>query len=238
MLKKILYTWFCLSVGFTCAQQIHVQEQVFLKLVMSAKNGVFLPFDKAIAAGADINIQDPITGKTPLMLAVLRAPWSIPWFLAHGASVDAKDNDGNTAAHHAILSSRSEYLELLFRCGQRYARSSCLSANNEGKTPLILAAFHGEPMALGYILSYYGEAINDVDGEGNTALHWAFIGYIHDSVDFYGKKEAYLKVIDMLEKSDSSLTIRKNKYGLMPCDLLYNSVRGMEKKEPEKCFIL
>ncbi|KAF2117391.1 ankyrin repeat-containing domain protein [Lophiotrema nucula] len=68
-------------------------------------NGNTLAARKLLQAGANINDQSAVGGHTILHDAVLRydlTGWHIPLLLAHGASTELRDPDGNTPLHVAI----------------------------------------------------------------------------------------------------------------------------------------
>jgi hypothetical protein len=225
----------CLSCGYIGAQQI--REQTFLDTVVSVREGELSVFDKVFKQGSDINIRDILTGKTPLIVAIERAPLAVPWFLERGASIESADNEGNNAVHYAVMCSRSDVLKLLFETDKREGnfivnRPVCLAPNNDSDTPLLLAAFKGDYVMVQMILDYYHPSINDMDTEGNTALHEAYLGFMDDThADGYHRRvERYELVIDLLKKTDCSLVSTTNVYGLKPSAILAQSDRTLQTR--------
>lgn len=127
---------------------------------------------------------------------------------ASPGSVNAKDEHGNTAAHHACIVYQEAMWDLLFRYGPDLEL-----ANNAGQTPLMVSAMgrlvsikQGEPVpdemppqgvppfhaagwegnvngAIGFLIS--GKVrINDQDRYGNTALHYASARGMSDFIKF------------------------------------------------------
>jgi ankyrin repeat protein len=77
---------------------------------------------------------------TPLMIAALEGDTeTVRTLLAHGARVNAKDNEGHTALMFAVINSHSEIVKALLRAGARVnARAG------DGGTALMLAATNGD----------------------------------------------------------------------------------------------
>lgn len=71
-----------------------------------------------IAAGSDLNEQEPIVGSTPLISAAVFGKTEIARALIEaGADVNIKNNEGSTALHSAAFLCRMEIVEMLLANG-------------------------------------------------------------------------------------------------------------------------
>jgi ankyrin repeat protein len=163
-----------------------------------------------IEAGADVNTADA-DGMTPLLLAsqwydaeVIRS------LLAAGASINAKDKKGQTALIHAYQNGRPTDVSLFTRAGaslkERDAKgwtalmyaayrhfpaeemkalidagADVSAVNEEGQTPLMLAAQAGNAGAVKMLLENgMAGAVNASDRRGRTALMYFRQGYTYE----------------------------------------------------------
>ena len=155
-----------------------------------------------LRAGADVNFPD-FTGLSALILAVTDKCEinCVSSFVAAGADVDARDNDGKTALTWSVHHEHAECIENLVQAG-----ADVNLVNYDGSTPLTVAAqgshdkhieillragadvnfpdFTGlSPLILAAIekcnencvanLVSAGADVNAQDSQGNTALTWA-----------------------------------------------------------------
>lgn len=71
-----------------------------------------------IAAGSDLNVQEPTVGSTPLISAAVFGKTEIARALIEaGADVNIKNNEGSTALHSAAFLCRMEIVEMLLANG-------------------------------------------------------------------------------------------------------------------------
>jgi ankyrin repeat protein len=147
--------------------------------VITSRFGMHERFGRVVQlccnAGADVNAVDH-TGCTPLLLAVKNTGswyWRYGRFplqalLDHGANIDAEDEDGLTALHHAARESLDTAVIaiLLAHGAQINAR------DRRGRTPLHLAARHNSRLKLDVtqLLLDHGAEINARDSQGLTPL--------------------------------------------------------------------
>ena len=115
----------------------------------------------------DVNARDR-RGKTPLMLASMHGLVEVMAALMV-KRVEAVDNDGATALHHAIHNKEAQAALFLI---QREPSCDVNARDSKGKTPLMLASKHGlvEVMAA---LMVRGANVEAVDNDGHRALHHA-----------------------------------------------------------------
>ena len=85
-----------------------------------------------IAAGTDINLKDPISGSTPLILASTFGKTDIAKILIDAnAELNIKNNEGSTALHAAAFFCHVEIVKILIEAG-----ADKTLKNNYGATPL------------------------------------------------------------------------------------------------------
>ena len=87
--------------------------------------------------------------------------------VSRGADLLARDREGNSAVHHAVLTSRLEILDWLLRAG-----ADVEGPNRQGRSPLHLAAASGSYEACRLLLER-GASLEVSDEQGNTPLHLA-----------------------------------------------------------------
>lgn len=85
--------------------------------------------------------------------------------VAHGADINAEDNEGKCPLHYAAGKGRSDLAELLLASG-----AMVNAADNVGKTPLHDAAFRGCADVAALLLAN-GANVNAKDNAGATPLH-------------------------------------------------------------------
>ncbi len=118
-----------------------------------------------------------------------------------------KDKTGATALHYAALFSQVESMQILCRS---YAAKPSI-ADNQGNTPLHVAASRGEIKACEFLLSLVPQVdINAVNQEGNTALHLAIMA-------------GHIDLARMLLLNGANPNCR-NQSGQLPCDLEWQHV--------------
>uniref|UniRef100_A0A915KIS4 Notch n=1 Tax=Romanomermis culicivorax TaxID=13658 RepID=A0A915KIS4_ROMCU len=147
---------------------------------------------KLIVNNPDLNVQIEKTGDTALATAIkLCRLQVVKVILSNGGDPNIPDTSGNVGLHHAILMNNFEIVEYLIE----YGRDLNLEArNNDGCTPLILAARQGNGSAIIQLLLSNKASVSAQDNEGNTALHFAAslddIEAVKCLVNFGGNKDA------------------------------------------------
>ena len=108
-------------------------------------------------------------GRTPLHLAaIFGSVETVRVLLEHGANVVVEDNDneGKTPFHLAATSGSVDTVRVLLEHG-----ANVVAEDNEGRTPLHLAAISGSETV--HILLEHGANVAVEDNEGRTPLHLA-----------------------------------------------------------------
>ena len=120
--------------------------------------------DVLLIAGAEV--EACLYGKTPLMVsAELGDQETARVLLDNGASMTAKDNNGQTALHLAAREGHNNVVGLLIDWG-----ADKEAADNKGQTALHLAAVNGHEINARLLLDR-GAEIEARDNEGRTVLH-------------------------------------------------------------------
>jgi ankyrin repeat protein len=88
--------------------------------------------------------------------------------LNHGADISEVDSNDRTALHMAIKKIYNAGFELLLE-----RKANVNIADNEGRTPLHLAAYYNNERFCNALLKREGIEVNLIDKEGNTALDLA-----------------------------------------------------------------
>lgn len=122
---------------------------------------------------------------TPLhtaMYSELR-PYLVKTLLDNGVSINAQNKLGDTPLHIFIDRNpypKEEVFEILLLLKQYGADFSI--KNNEGLTPLLIAAKQSNVKIVKYLLDVCGANSNETDAEGNSALHIAVKRNYYDMV--------------------------------------------------------
>jgi ankyrin repeat protein len=125
--------------------------------------------------GADPNLPNPDDAGTSLHAAAFNMhPRVTQVLLAHGAKVDARDENGRTPLWHAAFEKGQRSLDVARALIAAGADPN--AADQEGETPLIRAALEGNaPMTK--LLLDAGAKPNIKDQDGHTALVWVIRDY-------------------------------------------------------------
>ena len=109
----------------------------------AAKHGSLSKVKDLLQQGAEVNSRGEQSGgwMTPLMVAAdQHHPEIVVYLLAHGASINARDSDGNTALHTAADVGSTRVVKILLDKGANYHLK-----NNYGSTPLWIAIHTAYP---------------------------------------------------------------------------------------------
>ncbi|EAY02571.1 ankyrin repeat protein, putative [Trichomonas vaginalis G3] len=99
--------------------------------------------------------------------SIFNIPSLFEYFLSHGANINEKDEDGETALHLAAQHNSKETAELLLSHG-----ANINEKDEDGETALHLATNENYPEIAEVLLSH-GANINEKNKYGKTALHLA-----------------------------------------------------------------
>lgn len=158
-------------------------------LMLVYKTGNFALAKELVEKGASVNVQDPQTGKTPLIQAAFEGKDAqYNFFLQHGASVTSQTKEGITALHYAAGGDDPEFIEALIKKG---ADVNAQTVN--GLTPLEAAVANGSSANVPLLLAS-GADIDRRNNEGKTALHIAV-------------EKGYNEIASLLIKSGASIRI-------------------------------
>ncbi len=145
-------------------------------------------------------------GETPLTCAAMHGRDAVvARLLALGADVGLRDRYGNSAAHRACYGKHWSTLTLLLDAGAPFN-----ARENEGWTPLMLAAEQGAARCVAVLVDRGGDALelDAVENEhGWTALHLAAID-----------DRLHLQILPLLLDAGANPTIRDS-YGDTPLDV-------------------
>ncbi|EAY17848.1 hypothetical protein TVAG_010720 [Trichomonas vaginalis G3] len=177
-----------------------------------------------ISQGVDVNATDNKLHRTALKMAALTGnKEAITLLVSHGAKINSIDLNGGSILDYVAPSCDKELIEFFIENGADITSTNLHSAansnnyvcaeilishgvnvnskNNDGSSPLIIAAKHGYVEIVKLLLSH-GAFINETDNEGKTALYLALR---HNSID----------IVKLLISHGADVNI-KNNIGLSP----------------------
>lgn len=167
----------------------------------AATSGSAADLDAAVKSGADVNAHESRDRNTPLHTAAMAGNVdAVRFIIAHGAAIDAVDEDGRTALMMCLHNSRDAAAVVLVEAGANLevadrtrntalmfaarrgqvgaikamvARKVVLDAqNSNGKSALHFAAEHGQIDAARELVSA-GASAKVRDTRGRTPIDWA-----------------------------------------------------------------
>ena len=163
-----------------------------------------------LAAGADPSCRDR-ESVTPLQLAATgRDVAMVRALLEAGADTEAKDANQQTVLFSAIRARGHGVVRVLLEGGAD-AEARCM----KGTTPLMRAAFEGDPLGLELLLLLgKGAAVDARDRHDKTALHWALSFGLDNDEQFpdeqfpEGEVEMRLEVVKLLVAKGADVEAR------------------------------
>lgn len=150
---------------------------------------------------SDINLPTKSDLRPPLHLAVFGgSDIMVRLLIEHGADFKSRDIYGNTALHVAVQTDADSIVELLLDESRKSHNQSIVNeGNNDGWTPLHLAAYRGNTSTC-KILLQYGAYIDCQTKSGKTPLHWASIKSNKEVVTLLVEHSADLEATDRSER--------------------------------------
>lgn len=145
------------------------ENQIFFH----ALTGDYKSLHWALHNGVSVNIIDPVTTDSPLMIACRKGHSDIVKLcLEYGARNDPHPEFGHTALHAAIISQSYDCARTILETAAPSDADHMISnlADPTGQTPLHIAAYLGSPLLVELLLSHGGR-IASIDMEGQTPLH-------------------------------------------------------------------
>jgi ankyrin repeat protein len=142
----------------------------------ACKEGTIESVKALVLHGADVNTGNDY-GETPLMYAHSK---DIAGFLvSKGAKLEARDNGGETALHHAARHGYADVVEFL--AGLLVSKGAKLEVrDNDGETALHHAASHHHADVVEFLISQNFK-VNEQNREGETPLYLAIDGLSEDT---------------------------------------------------------
>lgn len=131
--------------------------------------------DYLLAKGADINVGKN-EGGAPLLMALAKAPlpesFVLDWVEKRKADIRVTDNWGRNALHYFAMNGifAANDPDLKNERDKYYRLLDLNKQDNDGYTPLMLAAYNQKSKAVKYLLEQPNIQLNLTNKEGNTAL--------------------------------------------------------------------
>ena len=167
------------------------QDEKDKELIKATQKDDAVKITDLLAAGADINASDKLSGFTPIVIATVRNNLEIFKLLQEaGADLQQIDKRNNTLLHHAAFENDAEIGAILLAEGDfdLEARRS-----QYGFTPLLVAAFEGH-VEMVELLVEHGADIEAGDDWGDTPLNVSAWNGKHDVVEKLIELGAILEV--------------------------------------------
>lgn len=152
----------------------------------------------AIAAGAEVNVEDD-SGAMPLVYAASnKNPEIVSALIAAGAKIDARNHRGSMTPLMVTVGRQGcnpEAITRLLKCG-----ADVNATDNSGHTPLILAARSGSLEVVAALVKA-GADVNVKTGDGTTPLMLAAIHNKPETIAALLKMGAEVNVMDKMSKT-------------------------------------
>lgn len=151
----------------------HVISTVENQIFFHALTGDYQSLHWALHNGVSVNIIDPVTTDSPLMIACRKGHSDIVKLcLEYGARNDPHPEFGHTALHAAIIAQSYDCARTILETAAPSDADHMISnlADPTGQTPLHIAAYLGSLLLVELLLSHGGR-IASIDMEGQTPLH-------------------------------------------------------------------
>jgi len=151
----------------------HVISNVENQIFFYALTGDYPSLQWALHNGVSVNIIDPVTTDSPLMIACRKGHSDIVKLcLEYGAKNDPHPEFGHTALHAAIIAQSYDCARTILETAAPSDADHMISnlSDPTGQTPLHIAAYLGSPLLVELLLSHGGR-IASIDIEGQTPLH-------------------------------------------------------------------
>ncbi|KAF5973492.1 ankyrin repeat protein [Fusarium bulbicola] len=158
-----------------------------------------------ITSGAEVNVKDA-AGMTPAMWAALKGRKNVLEYLLRYSSLKLRDSGGRAILHHAVLSESPDIVDVFEQGVDTEVR------DQEGQTPLHLAAFSGKHDALSTLTKKLRASKNAKDGYGNHLLHLAAVGGQIDMMNrLISEFNANIDCGDQNQETPLHIVVRRSK---------------------------
>jgi ankyrin repeat protein len=148
---------------------INLQNNKMQTALHKASRRGHLDIARLLLDQADVDLQDN-HGSTPLHLAIYHmSPEAVQLFLDRGADVTLQNGKGQAALHQALQRGDPDIIQLVLS----RANVNADALDNNGSTPLHLAASEAEVLSGAQLLLKNGAKIDLQNKKGQTALHLA-----------------------------------------------------------------
>ena len=155
---------FALLLSTTVPFLLAEMDQVEKNLFKAAKMGEVVGVEKAIAAGANVDVQDEEDVSALIYAAEEGHLAAVRLLIEGGANVNAKDGGNTSVLMYAARHSNSEMVRLLI------ANHANVNAKDEDDTSVLMYAVYFGNLGVVKFLIENGANINVQDGFGQTAL--------------------------------------------------------------------
>lgn len=145
------------------------ESQIFFWALTGNYDALF----NALQNGTSVNIIDPVTTDSPLMIACRKGHTDIVKLcLDYGAKNDPHPEFGQTALHASIIEQKYDCAKVILEVAAISDADYIISnlSDPSGQTPLHVAAYLGSTDLVELLLNH-GSKISSVDVQGQTSLH-------------------------------------------------------------------